>query len=164
MAAHIRPNDFCDVKAGGKFRLYIVQHSCSSCYRQGPVYSRWRRIMHCHWYTLQALAWDAALIKADLTFTDDSWSLFHGRVTHHCISTAYLNAISNELWPTLVFLFMWPLHLSFAVCFSNMPYFRQSLSRNAIMKFYQKWYTYRKILRVDAWNGCWERNDILWSF
>ena len=34
----------------------------------------------------------------------------------------------------------WHLHLIFVARFSNMPYFRQSLSRNAITKFYQIWY------------------------
>ena len=38
------------------------------------------------------------------------------------------------------FFCMWHLHLIFAARFSNMPYFRQSLSCNAIMKFYQIWY------------------------
>ena len=36
-------------------------------------------------------------------FTDDSPYLFHGRTTHHCTLTVYLSAVSNELWPTLVF-------------------------------------------------------------
>ena len=54
------------------------------------------------------------------------------------------------------FIFMWPLHLSFAARFSNMPCFRQSLSRNAITKFHQMWYIYiyiySKTLSIDACN------------
>ena len=85
--------------------------------------------------------------------TNDSSSLLHGRTTHHCVLTAYLNTVSNDLWPTLILHFMWHLRLNFAArFFFNMPYFRQSLSRNAITKFYQIWYTYRKTLRVDAYD------------
>ena len=38
-------------------------------------------------------------------FTYDSPSLFHGRTINHCISTAYFNAVFNELWPALLFHF-----------------------------------------------------------
>ena len=37
-------------------------------------------------------------------FIDESPYLFHGRATHHYNLTAYLSAVSNELWPTLIFL------------------------------------------------------------
>ena len=141
-------------RGGWIFRLHIVQFTDSPCCRQGPVYSRWRRSLYCHWYgphykCLHEMQPWLRLIKP---FTDDLSSLFHGRTTHYCILTAYLNAICNEFWPPLVFNFMWPLHISFAARFSNMPFFRQSLSRNAITKFYQMWCIYRETLPVDACN------------
>ena len=48
--------------------------------------------------------------------------------------------------------YMWHLHFSFAARFSNMPYFRQLLSRNGITKFYEIWYVYRKKFRIYAYN------------
>ena len=104
MGSHIRPNVFRDVYAGRIFGLHIIQHTESHCCRQGPVCSRWRRILHTHWYAPYYKSWHE--MQPWLSpFTDDSSALFHGRSTHHCILIAYLNTISNELWPTLVFHF-----------------------------------------------------------
>ena len=52
-------------------------------------------------------------------------------LTHICVTRPqWVNAVSNELWQTPVLhLYMWHLGLIFVTHFSNMPCFRQSLSR-----------------------------------
>ena len=107
---------------------------------------------------LQTLAWDPALKKAFTSlllkaFADDSRSVFCGRTIHNFILVSYLNAVSSELCQTLVFHSSGHLFLSFATRFSNMPYFRQSLSRYAMTKCYWIWQIYPNTLRINAYNS-----------
>ena len=93
---------------------------------------------------LQTLAWDAALIKAFTSWLKRSLMTRHlcSKVVRH-ITGSYLPILMQFLMSFgrhSYFICLWHLHLSFAARFSNMPYFRQSLSRNAITKFYQIWY------------------------
>ena len=105
---------------------------------------------------LQTLALGVALIKA---FT--SW-LNRSPMTHHICSTVVrhttvpyrpiLMQILMSCGRHWYFFCMWHLHHSFAARFSKMPYFRQSLCRNAIAKFDQILYIYRKTFRIYAYN------------
>ena len=98
-----------------QFPLMSIRSVCS-----------WWLISKCHWYAPRCKRWH-----------DDSPSLSHGRTPHNCILITHLNAISNELghWH---FICVWHMNLSFAMRFSNMPYFKQPLRRNAITKCHKK--------------------------
>ena len=54
-------------------------------------------------------------------------------ISHSRISVQYLMSCGRHRY----FIWSWDLDVSFAVHFSNLPYFRQSLSRNALTKFHQ---------------------------